>query len=245
MAFVIDDITVEAIADVASEAASEVSESAISSEFASDAFSVSENLGGEKAKLSVIREGDSSSWNGQIFNSVEKEFDPEIFNQEKFHQELSEVENCAENSEVTIETEPRQIKTINSYLEGQNHPDTGVPFEKKTVMTDTGETVEGVFPKFESKFDAQLPEDLYLSKDAKQFQEANRQLKLEYDNNAELRKQFNERQRDEIESGYTPYGYTWHHNEEMGKMQLVEYDTHQRTAHTGGRSIWGGGSENR
>ena len=49
----------------------------------------------------------------------------------------------------------------------------------------------------------------------------------------------------DIEDGYTPDGYTWHHNEEKGKMQLVDTDIHSQTRHTGGRNIWGGGTENR
>lgn len=45
--------------------------------------------------------------------------------------------------------------------------------------------------------------------------------------------------------GDTPDGYTWHHDAEAGKMQLVDTETHQKTGHTGGRSIWGGGTESR
>ena len=48
-----------------------------------------------------------------------------------------------------------------------------------------------------------------------------------------------------IEDGETPDGYTWHHDAEAGKMQLVDFETHQKTGHTGGRYIWGGGTENR
>jgi hypothetical protein len=58
-------------------------------------------------------------------------------------------------------------------------------------------------------------------------------------------KQFTEEQLEQIMNGDTPDGYTWHHNEETGKMQLVKSETHARTGHTGGRAIWGGGSESR
>ena len=84
-----------------------------------------------------------------------------------------------------------------------------------------------------------------MASDADQFAECNRQLKEKYDSDPSFRDQFDERQKENIEEGGTPYGYTWHHNEETGKMQLVDYDTHQKTGHTGGRSVWGGGSENR
>ena len=140
---------------------------------------------------------------------------------------------------------PRRIKTINDDLSGQKHPETGVPYEGKEVVNDKGEKVVGVFPQFESKFDAQLPEGMEKSSDKTQFYECNRQLKEKCDNDPSFKAQFNERQQNDINEGRTPYGYTWHHNEETGKMQLVDYETHWKTRHTGGRSIWGGGTENR
>lgn len=139
----------------------------------------------------------------------------------------------------------KTISTRNEGLEGQNHPETGVPYERKVVEMDNGEKVEGVFPQFESKLDVQLPEELEQASDNKQFAECNRQLKEKCENDPEFRSQFTEDQLDDIEHGQTPEGYTWHHSEEKGKMQLVDYDTHMRTGHTGGRNIWGGGTENR
>lgn len=40
-----------------------------------------------------------------------------------------------------------------------------------------------------------------------------------------------------------PYikGYTWHHSEIPGKMQLVETKVHVQSGHTGGNLIWCGG----
>lgn len=137
----------------------------------------------------------------------------------------------------------RKLNTRNQGLEGQNHPETGVPYERKAVSLDTGEKAEGVFPQFDSKFDVQLPEELEKETDSKQSRECNRQLKEKCESDPEFRKQFTEDQLDDIAHGQTPEGYTWHHSEEKGKMQLVEYNTHSRTPHTGGRSLWGGGSE--
>ena len=52
-----------------------------------------------------------------------------------------------------------------------------------------------------------------------------------------------QRMLEDIENGRTPRGYTWHHSEEPGKMQLVKTEDHDRriggAAHTGGNSIWG------
>ena len=41
-------------------------------------------------------------------------------------------------------------------------------------------------------------------------------------------------------AGYTstPKGYTWHHHQTTGRMQLVESSVHLRTGHTGGFHLW-------
>ena len=59
----------------------------------------------------------------------------------------------------------------------------------------------------------------------------------------EVAKKFTNEQLEQIRNGDTPDGYVWHHNEELGKMQLVKSDILAQTGHTGGRSLWGGGSE--
>jgi len=35
----------------------------------------------------------------------------------------------------------------------------------------------------------------------------------------------------------TPAGYTWHHHQQSGRMQLVERNIHAQTGHTGGFSL--------
>ena len=139
----------------------------------------------------------------------------------------------------------RVIKTIRDDLVGQSHPETGVRYVPKEVVNDAGERVIGPFPQFESKFDAQLPENLQEATDRVQFEECNKQLKEKCDSDPEFRELFNERQLNKINDGLTPDGYTWHHNEEIGKMQLVSDIIHEHTRHTGGRFIWGGGTVNR
>ncbi len=41
-------------------------------------------------------------------------------------------------------------------------------------------------------------------------------------------------------AGYssTPKGYTWHHHQSTGRMQLVNSSIHSKTGHTGGFSLW-------
>ena len=60
--------------------------------------------------------------------------------------------------------------------------------------------------------------------------------------NTELRARFTEAQLADIENIKTPKGYTWHHSEITGQMELVEEYVHQKTKHDGGYSIWGKGS---
>ena len=144
---------------------------------------------------------------------------------------------------------PRYIITRNESLENDKHPITGVPFERKIVELPNGEKVEGVFPKFDSLFDAKISEDMYLKSDETQFKECNKQLAKAIEDNPELKKKFSSEQIEQIYEGISdgtaPDGYVWHHDAETGKLQLVDFETHSRTGHTGGRSIWGGGSENR
>jgi hypothetical protein len=134
---------------------------------------------------------------------------------------------------------------INDSLGGSEHPETHVPFVEKEITNEKGEVEKHSFPVFDSKFDCQLPENLYKDTDKAQFEECNKQLKEAVKNDPELAKQFTPKQLDQIENGLKPTGYTWHHNEEKGKMQLVDTQTHQTTAHLGGRAIWGGGGKYR
>lgn len=145
--------------------------------------------------------------------------------------------------EVRKDVISRDIITRNESLKGDVHPITGVPFEEKTVTDLEGNKVAGVFPEFDSQFDAQLPDDMLQASDGEQFGECNKQLKEAVGNDPELAKEFTPDQLEQVKNGDTPDGCTWHHNEEKGKMQLVDSETHARTGHTGGRSIWGGGSE--
>lgn len=142
------------------------------------------------------------------------------------------------------ENAPNKIECGNESLAGKEHPETGVPFEKKIVDVN-GEKYEVVVPKFESQHDVQLPEDRILATDREQSEFCNQDFKKKVEANQELRDKFDEMQLDQIMNGDTPDGYTWHHDAEVGKMQLVDTETHQKTGHTGGKKIWGGGKQYR
>ncbi len=153
------------------------------------------------------------------------------------------VENRSLES-LKAENEIIRINTINMNLEDSVHPETGVPFGIKIIEHDK-KIIEGVFPEFKSIFDVILPDSMLKASDAIQFDECNRLLKEAIEKNSELRSLFDEKQLSQIQDDLTPDGFTWHHDAEVGKMQLIDFEIHARTGHTGGRYIWGGGSEYR
>lgn len=153
------------------------------------------------------------------------------------------IQGCKINDEGVIKYPCR-----NEALAGTTNPITGVEYEKRIVVI--GEyKVEVVMPKFISEFDAQIPESMYKAKDKVQFSECNKQLYDAIQKNPELAKKFTPDQLEQIKDGVTqggaPDGYTWHHDAETGKMQLVDSDMHGDSRHTGGKTLWGGGNDYR
>ncbi|WP_428912049.1 HNH endonuclease [Niallia sp. Krafla_26] len=143
--------------------------------------------------------------------------------------------------------EAEEIDTRNSSLAGLEHPETGVPFVEKEVVVSDDQVYEGTFPLFESPFKVVIAEELYVESDAVHFNLANDTLHQSIQADPSIVHELGLSQSDvqALENGETPEGYTWHHHEEPGVLQLVDETTHAQTAHTGGRAIWGGGSEYR
>ncbi|MCY7988541.1 T7SS effector LXG polymorphic toxin [Bacillus spizizenii] len=136
----------------------------------------------------------------------------------------------------TYRDEYGNLKTVNlkmGHLKNEKHPKTGVPYDK-----------DG-FPIFKAKFDTKIDSNLYKESDYLQFKDATLKLKEEIETDPLLRNQFNDLQIEMIKAGETPDGYTWHHHQDPGRMQLVDQKVHRKTGHTGGRHLWGGGSKNR
>lgn len=137
----------------------------------------------------------------------------------------------------------RHITTINEGMAGQSV--NGVKFAKR-VFTLNGEKVEGVFPVFQSVFQCKLPETLYQASDNTQMKFCTKKLADRVECDPNFRRNFTPRQLEQIKNGEPKIsGLTWHHNELPGKMQLVKESEHSAARHTGGRSLWGGGSDNR
>ena len=135
-----------------------------------------------------------------------------------------------------------QIPTFrNQALAGEVHPETGVPFESELVKLSDSRIVEGTFPEFKPSFETKLTDELLKASDAEQFKFCNNQLRESVDRNLDLSSKFSKARLEQISDGFKPDGYTWHHHQESGRMQLVDFETHMRTGHTGGKEIWGGG----
>lgn len=130
----------------------------------------------------------------------------------------------------------------NQALDGKEHPETGIPFERKTVEID-GVKIEGVFPQFESVVQYQLPKIMWTADEHDQFLYLNDELRREVQSDPALRAKFTKAQLKMIEQAKKPPGCTWHHNEKCGIMELVLTKIHSKTGHTGGDSIWCGREE--
>lgn len=159
------------------------------------------------------------------------------------------VDNAVEAGEkagIGIVRHYRHIDTINQNLLGQTS-ELGVPFVKVKTRDWHGNLVEGVFPKFEYKFETKLPKDMYLKTDREQFKLCNERLYEKITKDYRLKEKFTAEQieqiKEGIKTGTAPDGYVWHHCGEEGKMQLVEAVIHAKTGHTGGRAVWGGGEK--
>ena len=137
-------------------------------------------------------------------------------------------------------------ESINDHHEGTSHPITGVPFERTEIQY-AGETISGVYPVFESDFTAQLQTSEYTLSDVAHENIANLQLYEAIQQNPSLQYDLGltDAEVNSLQSNVTPEGYTWHHHEQPGQIQLVESSVHDQTGHTGGRHIWGGSTEAR
>ena len=117
----------------------------------------------------------------------------------------------------------------NVKLAGKRHPVTGIVFDKKG------------FPIFDdiAKFDTRIPVDIAISGSRRMhFKESTKQLKQAIEKGQVSKKQFsNEQLRQIMNNKAQIEGFTWHHHQDTGRMQLVPDMIHEKTAHIGGYTI--------
>lgn len=107
---------------------------------------------------------------------------------------------------------------------------------------------EDGFPVFNSKYDTVLDDShLGTQNEYAHFQAANESLARQINENPGLSGEMglSDRQVKFLQKippeGIAPPGLTWHHHQDLGRMQLVDEAEHKTFRHTGGMSIWGGG----
>lgn len=116
-------------------------------------------------------------------------------------------------------------------------------FKNKTYKNKHGKKIKydkNGFPKFPHKFQMTLKNTSLKKGRQAHDREANKALKKAFNNNPKsFNSKFTPSQIKEIKKGQKPTGYTWHHHQTRGVMQLVKRTYHEHTPHTGGISIWG------
>jgi hypothetical protein len=124
---------------------------------------------------------------------------------------------------------------------------TDVPYLEKTIEKPHGEIITDTYPIFDAKYEVTIEEDLYLRSDYVHFSYANHELYEAIQENPGITADlgFSEQDIQNLANGENPEGYTWHHNEDPGLLQLVDHEVHAENGHTGGRELWGGGEEYR
>ncbi|MBZ2188663.1 HNH endonuclease [Alcanivorax sp. JB21] len=121
----------------------------------------------------------------------------------------------------------------NVLLTGQRYPVTGIVFDRRG------------FPIFDdvARFDTRLPVDQFRGASyTQQMQMATSDLAEAVGRGQVRTASFTDAQLQQIRSGSPRIdGYSWHHHQDTGRMQLVPRDIHKRTGHLG----WEGMSQGR
>lgn len=158
------------------------------------------------------------------------------------HDNLSKLEdyqgillkNVLNGKKLSVETITMQTQQLrNGGIAGTRHAVTNVLFD------DAG------FPIFDSIFSVRMPSTMYTAKDSMHFNYATKQLSKHITSNPSFARQFSSENIQRIHAGFKPKGYTWHHSQKNGVLELVDTNIHQKTSHRGGRAIWGGGGSQR
>ena len=154
------------------------------------------------------------------------------------------------------------LKCTRQDLLGDVYPGSKPPVRYVQKIVDiNGKNIQVVVPEFPHKFDLQMQdldlqklgyeegiEQLLIESGPKQNTILWKHIKQEVDaGNLEYTSKFTKKELSYIRSDdflkskkYRKLKYTWHHNEELGRMQLVDKGLHWKVKHTGGNSIWSG-----
>ncbi|ARU90790.1 hypothetical protein B9K09_19215 [Pseudomonas sp. M30-35] len=143
----------------------------------------------------------------------------------------NELESTYGRDNVVSTTVP-PVDGRNVHLAGQRHPVTGVVFDNKG------------FPIFDdvTAFDTRISIDTFKSASYEgQMKLATKDLSGAIQQGQVRASSFTAKQLQQISAGAKKIdGYTWHHHQDSGRMQLVPELLHKKTGHIGGEAMGGG-----
>lgn len=114
-------------------------------------------------------------------------------------------------------------------LAGKKHPVTNVPFDNK------GFPIFDKFSTYETRLDIS---DFRNASYKEQMKMASRDLANAINKGYVSKNKFTPSQLEAIYRGESKIpGFTWHHNQDTGKMQLIDSDIHKNTGHIGGEGM--------
>lgn len=119
------------------------------------------------------------------------------------------------------------LKLGNPGMANKTHSVTKVKFDKMG------------FPKFKSYFTVKLKRKYWRRSREVHFYHASKALYAAIMKDKRLAKKFTKKEIELFSKGDVPKRYTWHHYQDAGVLQLVEYKIHSDVSHIGGFSIWG------
>jgi HNH/ENDO VII superfamily nuclease len=96
----------------------------------------------------------------------------------------------------------------------------------------------GNYPDFTGHvaLELQLPPELWNASDAQQFRWLNEHAFGSEDGQVKIFPW--DKDMKGVGGDVPPHGYTWHHHQQPGRMQLVPFGVHGAVQHSGGRQVW-------
>ncbi|GAB6427699.1 hypothetical protein bcgnr5372_37870 [Bacillus luti] len=126
---------------------------------------------------------------------------------------------------------PKTIRIRKGELAGDRHPVSGIPYD-----------ADG-FPIFDSITEVTLKEADFKKSRPTHDRICSKELYEQIMKDPKLALKFTEEEIELFKLGEVPDRFTWHHHQDTGRMQLVDYELHRQTGHTGGYKIWGKDSD--
>lgn len=115
---------------------------------------------------------------------------------------------------------------VNGHLAGKYHPVTKIIFNYQGFPIFAG-------PKFK------ISAKYWKSNNTTIWNQIKGNVKDELKTNADFKKQFTQKEISDINKGIKPANFRIHHHQNTGEIQLVHKNLHEKTGHTGGKTIWG------